>query len=250
MGGVHQLDKLCVDLLGEVRVLFKRRTQLFQVQIVHIRHDGNTMGVAHADAADLPGPARCGQGHIHQLRFPHLHRRQVSGQQAVLAHLYLPHPLSLPAQGLESAAGIDAQFIQHRTFRRMGAQPLGHTADAVAAHLPLAAVGVEHPHLAMGTRRLRGADADDAVRTNGKMPLGQPAGQLCDLLRHTALAAVQIDIVVGAALHFSKRKLHSINPFPADAENLCSYHNRPGTSVKPHLLQKLFRPLQKSGRAK
>ena len=48
-----------------------------------------------------------------------------------------------------------------------------NAADAVATHPALAAVCVEDAHHAVRTRRLRSADADDAVRTNGKMPPGQ-----------------------------------------------------------------------------
>ena len=64
--------------------------------------------------------------------------------------------------------------------------------------------GIEVPDDAIGTRRLRSADADDAVGSDGKMPPGQFFGKGCDVLRHAAFAAVQIDIVVGAALHFGK----------------------------------------------
>ena len=71
--------------------------------------------------------------------------------------------------------------------------------------------GIEVPTLCyqpelsiFGACRLCSADADDAVGSDGKMPPGQFFRKGCDILRHTAFAAVQINIVVGAALHFGK----------------------------------------------
>ena len=52
--------------------------------------------------------------------------------------------------------------------------------------------------------RDRCADADNAVRPDGKVPPGQALGKRCDILRHAGGAAVQIDIIVGAALHFGE----------------------------------------------
>ena len=55
---------------------------------------------------------------------------------------------------------------------------LGHAADAVAAHLRLGAVGVEHPHPRVGP--LRGHDQDQAVGADAEMPVAdrhrQPRG--------------------------------------------------------------------------
>ena len=86
----------------------------------------------------------------------------------------------------------------------MGVQPLGHTADAVAAHLALAAVRIEDAHHGICPGSLRSADAYDAIGSDGKMPPGQFFGKGCDILRHTAFAAVEIDIIVGTALHFGE----------------------------------------------
>ena len=52
---------------------------------------------------------------------------------------------------------------------------LGHAADAVAAHLRLGAVGVEHPHPGVG--HLAGADQNQSVAADAEMPVGHPPGQ-------------------------------------------------------------------------
>ena len=129
---------------------------------------------------------------------------QVGGHGAVAAHFHLPLAFALPAQGLGAAQGVDQQFVPGGAGGVVGAQPLGHTADAVAAHFAFAAVGVVNAHESRGPRRLGRADADDAVRPDGKVP-GRPfPGQRLDLLRQAGGAAVQVDIVVGAALHLGK----------------------------------------------
>ena len=159
------------------------------------------MGVAHADAGHLPHFSLYGERLIHQRAIAHVDGRQVSRQGAVSAHLHLPQTRTLVGDGLQAAEGINGKRF---LFNAVGVQPFSHTADAVAAHPALAAVCVEDAHHAVRTRRLRSADADDAVRTNGKMPPGQFFGKGCNVLRHTAFAAVQIDIIVRAALHFGK----------------------------------------------
>jgi hypothetical protein len=86
----------------------------------------------------------------------------------------------------------------------MGVQPLGYAADAVAAHFALAAVRIEDAHHSVCPGCDRCADADDAVRPDGKMPPGQPLRKRGNIRRHTGGAAVQIDIIVGTALHFGE----------------------------------------------
>ena len=54
-----------------------------------------------------------------------------------------------------------------RLCRAVGVQPLGHAADAVAAHFTLAAVRIEDAHHGVCPGRDRCAVADNAVRTDG-----------------------------------------------------------------------------------
>ena len=136
-----------------------------------------------------------------QMCTSHVHSGQVGGQSAVGPHLHLPQSLAPAGDGLEAAEGINGQLLLLHT---VGVQPLGHAADAVAAHPALAAVGVEDAHHGIRPGGARCADADDAVCPDGKMPPGQLFRKGRDVLRHTGCAAVQIDIIVGAALHFGK----------------------------------------------
>ena len=210
--GVQQLDKLGVDLLGEVGMLLKGRADGLQVQGVHVLHHRHTVGVAHTDAGDLPALAGGLQGAADQGSLPHVHGGQVRRHGAVAAHLHLPQPRAAAAHLLLPAEGVDAQEILAGAGRLMGVQPLGHAADAVAAHHPFAAVGVEDPHGGVGVRRLGCADTDHAVPANGEPAGRQFPGQAGNVLRQAGGAAVQVDIIVGTALHLGKGQLHSIPP--------------------------------------
>ena len=201
MGGVHHFHKLGVDPLREVRVVFKGRADLFQLQAVYLRHHGHAVGIAHADAGHLPAFALHFQRAVHQRALAHVHGRQGRGHGGVLAHFHLPQPRSHPGHRLAAGTGINGQ---PRLCHSVGVQPLGHTADAVAAHLCLAAVRVKNAHPAIGPGGNGGTDADDAIGSHGKMPPGQVPRQRDDVLRHAAFPAVQIDVIVGTALHFGK----------------------------------------------
>ena len=204
VGAVHELDELGVDPLREVRVGLERRADGLQLEAVHLRHKGDAVGVAHADAGDLPVLAVHRQRAADQRPFAHVHGGQVGGAGGIGPHLHLPQLLAHPGQRLPAAAGVDLQHGLCCAGRFMHMQPLSHAADAVAAHLRLAAVGVEDAHGAVCARRFRGADADDAVGTHREVPRRELPGQRNNVLRHAGGPAVQIDIVVGAALHFGK----------------------------------------------
>ena len=80
-------------------------------------------------------------------------------------------------------------------------QVLAHTADGVAAHFPLAAVQVEHPHPGVGNSG--GQDQHHAVPADALMPVGQAdteALRVFDVQAHT----VEVNVIVAAALHFSE----------------------------------------------
>ena len=201
VGGIHHLHELGVDALREVGVMLERRADGFQLQAVHILHHDHAVGVAHADAGHLPHFSLYGERLIHQRAFAHVDGRQVGRQGAVSAHLHLPQLCALPGNALDTAVGVDGQ---DRLFHPVGVEPLGHTAHAVAAHLGLAAVRVENAHPAIGSGGHRGADADDAVRTHGKMPGREPLCKRGNVCGHTGCTAVQIDVIIGTALHLGK----------------------------------------------
>ena len=182
-------------------MVLERRADVFQLQAVHILHHSHAVRVAHADAGHVPILAFHGQDLVHQCILTHIHGGQVGGHGAVSAHLHLPQARALMGDGLQAAEGVDGQRLLRDA---VGVEPLGHTANAVAAHLSLAAVGVEDAHHGIRPGGARCADADDAVCPDGKMPPGQLFRKGRDVLRHTGCAAVQIDVIVGAALHFGK----------------------------------------------
>ena len=79
-------------------------------------------------------------------------------------------------------------------------------ADAIAAHLSLAAVGIEHPHLPV--RDPAPLDEDDPVAADGKMAVGEPDRELPRVFDRF-VETVEIDIVVADAVQLIKRSLHS-----------------------------------------
>ena len=83
-------------------------------------------------------------------------------------------------------------------------------ARAVAAHLRLAAVGIEKPHAKI--RRRRGLHQHDAIGADPGAPrhdLRQPGAVV---RRKHLLPVVHQQEVVGRAMHFAKRYFHIITP--------------------------------------
>ena len=80
---------------------------------------------------------------------------------------------------------------------------LGDAADAVAAHLRLAAVGVEHPH--PHVRRFRWKDQDQSISPNAKMPVRDFPGNARGI-GHRLGEPVDVNVIVPDAVHL--RELH------------------------------------------
>ena len=80
----------------------------------------------------------------------------------------------------------------------------GHAADAVAAHLGFAAVGVEHPHAGVGA--LRWADQDQAVAPDPPMAVADGARQHGHIIGNSLREAVHVDVVVARTLHLDERQ--------------------------------------------
>src|SRR5260370_10413724 len=81
-------------------------------------------------------------------------------------------------------------------------QEFGDTADAVSAHLGLAAVGVEHAHT--GIRLVRRADQDQAVRADAEMAIADGTAKSCRIMRNRVAKAIDIDIVVARPMHLGE----------------------------------------------
>ena len=98
-----------------------------------------------------------------------------------------------------AGAGLDADDVAGG--ESVVPDVLGHAAHAVAAHLGLAAVGIEHPHAGVGD--FRGADEDQSVRADPEVAVGDLAGDpggVVDLLAEE----VDVDVVVPQAFHLGE----------------------------------------------
>ena len=93
--------------------------------------------------------------------------------------------------------GLDAQRVVGR--QAVVVDELGDAADAVAAHLRLAAVGVEHAHLRVGD--LGGADEDEAVAADAEVPVADAPGELGGVGGRRLADAIDVDVVVADAVH-------------------------------------------------
>src|SRR5947207_2968732 len=78
----------------------------------------------------------------------------------------------------------------------------GNAAQAVAAHLRLATVGVEHAHAGVGF--LRRANQDQTIRPDSEMTVAHCPAQSGRIAGHGVPETIQIDVVVPGALHFGE----------------------------------------------
>ena len=111
-----------------------------------------------------------------------------------------------------AAAGFDRE---RRLLRdAMIVNEFRDTTDAVAAHLALAAVGVEHAHAGVGF--FRWANEDEPIRADAEMAVADDFRQGDRVFRSGLANAIDIDVVVAGALHFgeahaSSSRIHSNN---------------------------------------
>jgi hypothetical protein len=78
---------------------------------------------------------------------------------------------------------------------------LGDAADAVAAHLGLGTVGVEHAHLRI--RNVGRADQNQTVRADAEVTITDPDSQFGRIYNCLA-EAVDVHIVIAQPVHFGK----------------------------------------------
>jgi hypothetical protein len=149
------------------------------------------------------------QRHVDDLR-PRQRRRDALGLQDRLAHIDADR-LDLAAGEVEvqrqhAAAGLDLQRVVARQAAVV--DELGDAADAVAAHLRLAAVGVEHAHLRVGD--LGAADEDEAVAADAEVAVAHGARQGRRVGGFGLVEAIDVDVVVAEAVHLHES--HGQNP--------------------------------------
>src|SRR5262249_15109204 len=191
---VEHTHKLGVDALGEGRVMLKARPPRGHVEYLWVVHEHHTVRIPHGDRGD------CERGVVDHKRFlQHPSSRALHGNlrpfQSRLTHLY-PHFFDHSTAGEElqrqhAGNGLDLDSSVRR--HAMVIDILGQTPNAVAAHLRLAAVSIEHAHTEI--RAGRGQNENQAVRADAKMPVAdRPCHRrrVVDLL----LEAIDIDVVI------------------------------------------------------
>ena len=197
--------------------MFKSGTGLCNGYFFHIFHRNHRMRISHRKAGHriiFPAHGNFMLQHI----FPQRNNRDLCGAEFRRSHLHchltdliqiLPR---LQMNHTVSAAGFDSQ-------RRFSRQPMlvhvfSHTADAVAAHRALRAVGVVHFHRKICCFGC--PDQNQPVRADAEMAVTyrfcQPSRTL-----HPLLHGIYIDIIISAALHFCKTHTQPpprLLPFP------------------------------------
>ncbi len=93
------------------------------------------------------------------------------------------------------------------SYHMVVVQIFGDASDGIAAHFPLAAIQIKHPHFRI--RNFRWADRYDAVPAHAGMPVGKENREEFRRLDFL-LKAVNVDIVIRATVHLSKPELFAV----------------------------------------
>ena len=182
----HQIDlaarthvrELDVGALGETLRRLEQGTELLgqRAQRGAVVEEDHRVGVAHRDGRELKAAA-VGRDRLAQdARRAGGQDRDLVARQPRAAHLdghgaNAPR-LDVQVAGEHAGAGLDAQGGAAQ--RRVGlVEQLGDAADAVAAHLGLAAVGVEHAHARVA--HLAGQDREHAVAADAEVAIAERA---------------------------------------------------------------------------
>ena len=83
-----------------------------------------------------------------------------------------------------------------------GHHEVGDTSHAIATHLRLAAIDIEHLHTGRSMRR--GQHQHQPISTNTAMPVGDPDGKPSGVWRHRLIEAVDVDVVVASSVHLDE----------------------------------------------
>ena len=189
-------------------MVLEQRPDLLELQAVGIIHEHHAVRVAHAYGCHAVFRAADLQRHSDSGIALGDHR-YISRYEDRRAHVHARgHSLAVlnsQLDGLDAAERLNAHRGLILRDHSVVVQILCHTAHAVAAHLSLASVGVEHPHLSVGD--IGRADQYDSVAAYAEAPVGQPYSQ-SRRVTHLLLKCVDIYIVVADALHLGELELH------------------------------------------
>ena len=106
----------------------------------------------------------------------------------------------LEVQGQHAPPGLDGDAVLPR--QAVVVEVLGHAPDAVAAHLALGAVGIEHPHPGVGP--FRGHDEDQAVGADAEVPVADGHRQAGGIGRGRLPEGLDVDVVVADPVHLGE----------------------------------------------
>src|SRR5206468_9242238 len=121
-----------------------------------------------------------------------------------------PSLRELGVEGLHPRVGLDAERTRPQELPVV--HELREPADAVAAHLRPAAVGVVNDHPAVGVSVARRSDEDEPVRPDPSPPVAEAGCQLGGVARE-ALARVDVDEVVRGPVEFGEAEGGHSTPF-------------------------------------
>ena len=137
---VYHAHEFGVDAFAERFVVFKERTDLFQIESLHVFNKRHGVGVAHRNAGHRIFRAK----HIHGKPFLYyLRPAHIDGDGPDFAFF-----VKFERQMLDARKRFDIEFVLFA--KPVVVDEFAHAADAVAAHPAFAAVGVEHTHLGVG----------------------------------------------------------------------------------------------------
>ena len=211
------LHEVHIDARGEPRVALEVRANRFERNLPRIIARENHMRITHRHQRDMrlnPGrvpPTRCAKSreidlvrdharvggnaldarrNTRMLKDRRAHHDACAGNAAVGS--------ALPQNFQHATTGLDPQRIcrHHATIDRV----FRHAADAVAAHLAFAGVGVKHAHAQVGIGTRRRAHGDEPVTANREMPVAHDPRHAREIERRV-LRSIDVNVVVADAMH-------------------------------------------------
>ena len=100
---------------------------------------------------------------------------------------------------LDSGEGLESEgLLVGKTFL---INKFGDTAGGIAAHLGLAAVGIEHPHTKISD--VGGHNRHQTIAANSEMRVAHPAREFREVLQGLA-CRIDIDIIVAGTMHLGE----------------------------------------------
>jgi hypothetical protein len=173
--------------------------------MVHVVQIQNAVGIAHRDARDLV------------LSPVHLQRvvenlavgvnRDFSSLEDRLPHIDLD---LISDQARTDDPGQSLHFQFFLLGQTVLVDVLSEAADAVSAHLHLAAIGIVNLHLEVAD--LRGMDCEELVGADAEAAVAESLGQLFQI-GDLILQTIDQDEVVAAAMHLGEVNLALLIPF-------------------------------------